>query len=101
MLTRTAMHYRSLDALIEAIETASSGTHEPARPVALAADTGIERWAPGRAADIDIQVLEWLGRQMQSNRRPNTTLMTLIATLVGAAALPLAQSLPGMVDLGM
>jgi hypothetical protein len=38
---------------------------------------------------------------MRSNRRPNTTLMTLIATLVGAASLPIAQSLPGVIDLGM
>jgi hypothetical protein len=80
---------------------AASGLKVPARSVALAADTSIERWAPGRAAEIDLQVLEWLGRQMRGNRRPNTTLMTLIATLVGAAALPIAQSLPGVVDLGM
>jgi len=80
---------------------AASGITVPARSVALAADTGIERWAPSRAAEIDIQVLEWLGRQMRSNRRPNTTLMALIASLVGAAAVPLVQSLPGMVDLGM
>ena len=80
---------------------AASGIKVPSRSVALAADTGIERWAPARAAEIDIQVLEWLGRQMRSNRRPNTTLMALIATLVGAAAVPLAQTLPGMADLGM
>ena len=80
---------------------AASGIKVPVRSVALAADTGIEVWAPARAAEIDIQVLEWLGRQMRSNRRPNTTLMALIATLVGAAALPLVQTLPGMADLGM
>ena len=80
---------------------AASGIKVPARSVALAADTAIERWAPARATAIDIQVLEWLGRQMRGNRRPNTTLMALIATLVGAAALPLAQTLPGMADLGM
>ena len=80
---------------------AVSGFQVPARSVALAADTSIERWAPPRAAEVDIQVLEWLSKQMRSNRRPNTTLMTLIATLVGAAALPIAQSLPGVIDLGM
>ena len=80
---------------------AASGLKVPPRQVALAPDTAIERWAPARGIDIDIQVLEWLGRQMRANRRPNTTLMTLIATLIGAAALPLAQSLPGIVDLGM
>ncbi len=80
---------------------AASGFKVPPRSVALAADTAIDRWAPPRAAEVDIQVLEWLSRQMRSNRRPNATLMTLIATLVGAAALPIAQSLPGMFDLGM
>jgi hypothetical protein len=80
---------------------AASGFKVPARSVALAADTAIERWAPPRASEVDIQVLEWLSRQMRANRRPNTTIMSLIATLVGAAALPLAQSLPGIFDLGM
>ncbi len=80
---------------------AASGAKVPTRSVALAADTPIERWAPPRTTEVDIQVLEWLSKQMRSNRRPNTTLMTLIATLVGAAALPIAQSLPGVIDLGM
>ena len=80
---------------------AVSGFKVPPRGVALAADIAIERWAPPRAGEVDIKVLEWLSRQMHSNRRPNTTLMALIATLVGAAALPIAQSLPGMFDLGM
>ena len=80
---------------------AVSGFKVPARSVALAADTSIERWAPPRASEVDIQVLEWLSKQMRSNRRPNTTLMTLIATLVGAASLPIAQSLPSVIDLGM
>jgi len=81
--------------------TAASGFNVPARSVALAAETAIERWAPARSADVDMKVLEWLSQQMRSNRRPNTTLMTLFATLVGAAALPIAQSLPGIFDLGM
>ncbi len=80
---------------------AASGFRVPPRDVALAPETSIERWAPPQASSADIQVLEWLGRQMRGNRRPNTTLMTLIATLVGAAALPIAQSLPGIFDLGM
>jgi hypothetical protein len=80
---------------------AASGFKVPPRGVALAPDTAIERWAPPRAGEVDIKVLEWLSRQMRGNRRPNTTLMTLIATLVGAATLPIAQSLPGMFDLGM
>jgi hypothetical protein len=81
--------------------TAASGVVVPSRLIALAPDTPIESWAPASAGDIDVQVLEWLGRQMRANRRPNNTLMGLIATLVGAAALPLAQSLPGIIDLVM
>jgi hypothetical protein len=80
---------------------AASGIKVPDRSIALAAETAIERWAPRRAVDVDIHVLEWLAEQMRTNRRPNSSLMTLVATLVGAAALPIAQSLPGIVDLGM
>jgi len=78
---------------------AASGFRVPPRSVALAADTSIDRWAPPRASDVDVKVLEWLSNQMRSNRRSNTRLMTLIAAMVGAAAL--AQSLPAIIDLGM
>jgi hypothetical protein len=37
---------------------------------------------------------------MRRNRRGNQTLMALIATVVGAAALPLAQ-LPNVFDIGI
>jgi hypothetical protein len=37
---------------------------------------------------------------MRGKRRGNRTLMTLVATIVGAAALPLAQ-LPNVFDIGM
>jgi len=80
---------------------AMSGVAVPARAVALAPETAIERWAPSRGVDIDIKVLEWLAAQMRSHRRPNATVMTLIATLIGAAALPIVQSLPAFVDLGL
>jgi hypothetical protein len=38
---------------------------------------------------------------MRGKRRQNSTLLALIAALIGATALPIAQSLPGIVDLGM
>jgi len=77
-----------------------SGLPVPPRTVALSPDTDIESWAPTQAAKIDTKVLEWLASQMRGKRRINHRLTALVATLIGAAALPLAQ-LPGMLDMGM
>ena len=91
------------DLLAKAVahHTASeSGLPVPPRTVALSPDTAIENWAPAQAAHIDTKVLEWLANQMRGKRRSNHTLATMVATLVGAAALPLAQ-LPGVLDMGM
>jgi hypothetical protein len=77
-----------------------SGLPVPPRTVALSPETAIESWAPTRAVGVDIEVLEWIARQMRGKRRSNRTLMALVATIVGAAALPLAQ-LPNVFDIGM
>jgi hypothetical protein len=77
-----------------------SGLPVPPRTVALSPDTDIESWAPTRAAHIDAQVLEWIAGQMRGKRRGNHRLATLVAMLLGVAALPLAQ-LPGVLDMGM
>ena len=77
-----------------------SGLPVPPRTVALSPDTAIESWAPTQAAGVDTEVLEWIASQMRGKRRVNQTLATMVATLVGAAALPLAQ-LPGVLDMGM
>jgi hypothetical protein len=77
-----------------------SGLPVPPRTVALSPDTDIESWAPTQAANIDTKVLEWLASQMRGKRHINHRLTALVATLIGAAALPLAQ-LPGMLDMGM
>ena len=77
-----------------------SGLPVPPRTVALSPDTDIESWAPTQAAKIDTKVLEWLAGQMRGKRRINHRLTALVASLIGAAALPLAQ-LPGMLDMGM
>jgi hypothetical protein len=77
-----------------------SGLPVPPRTVALSPDTEIESWAPTQAAKIDTQVLEWIASQMRGKRHSNHRLAALVATLVGAAALPLAQ-LPGMLDMGL
>ena len=91
------------DLLAKAVahHTASeSGLPVPPRTVALSPDTDIESWAPAKAANIDTKVLEWLAGQMRGKRRSNKTLAAMVATVVGAAALPLAQ-LPNIIDLGM
>src|SRR5215211_9298097 len=77
-----------------------SGLPVPPRTVALSPDTDIESWAPTQATEIDTKVLEWLASQMRGKRRTNHRLAALVATLIGVAALPLAQ-LPGVLDMGL
>jgi hypothetical protein len=78
----------------------ASGLPVPPRTVALSPETAIESWAPTRAAGVDTDVLEWIASQMRDKRRSNRTLMALVATIVGAATLPLTQ-LPNVFDIGM
>jgi hypothetical protein len=77
-----------------------SGLPVPSRTVALSPETAIESWAPTKKAGVDTEVLEWIASQMRGKRRSNRTLMSLVATIVGVAALPLIQ-LPNVLDLGM
>lgn len=77
-----------------------SGLPVPPRTVALAPETAIESWAPAYASGVDTEVLEWIASQMRGKRRSNRTLKTLVATIVGAATLPLVQ-LPNVFDIGM
>lgn len=80
----------------------ASGLPVPPRSVALSPDTSIDSWAPTKSVGVDVEVLEWIAAQMRGKRRSNRILMGLVAaTLIGAATLPLAQSLPAMLDLGM
>ena len=76
-----------------------SGLPVPPRTVALSPETAIESWAPARQA-VDIEVLEWIASQMRGKPRVNRTLLRLVATLVGVAAMPLAH-LPNVFDIGM
>jgi hypothetical protein len=78
----------------------ASGLPVPPRTVALSPQTTIESWAPTKAVGVDTEVLEWIASQMRGKRRGNRTLMTLVATIIGAATLPLAQ-LPSVFDIGM
>ena len=78
----------------------ASGLPVPPRTVALSPETAIKSWAPTRAVGVDTEVLEWIARQMRGKRRSNRTLTRLVATIIGAAALPLVQ-LPNVFDIGM
>ncbi|HEX7882280.1 MAG TPA: hypothetical protein VF499_06050 [Afipia sp.] len=80
---------------------AASGLPVPPRSVALSPDTLIESWAPTTAVGVNIEVLEWIASQMRGTRRNNRALAALVASLIGAATLPLAQTLPTFLDLGM
>ena len=77
-----------------------SGLPVPPRAVALSADTDIESWAPTQAAGVSTEVLEWIASQMRGKRRSNRTLMAMVATLAGVAALPLVH-VPYVFDIGM
>jgi hypothetical protein len=79
---------------------AESGLPVPPRTVALSPDTAIESWAPAKAIKADTEALQWIARQMRGRRRGNRTLMAVVATVIGAAAVPLSQ-LPNVLDIGM
>jgi hypothetical protein len=80
---------------------AASGLPVPPRAVALSPDTAIESWAPTTAVGVNTEVLEWIAGQMRGKRRSNLALRALVATLIGAATLPVVQTLPNFFDLGM
>jgi hypothetical protein len=77
-----------------------SGLPVPSRTVALSPETAIESWAPAKSAGVDAEVLNWIASQIRGKRRSNRTLMSLVATIVGVAALPLT-TLPNVFDIGM
>lgn len=79
----------------------ASGLPVPPRSVALSPDTAIDSWAPTKAVGVDLEVLEWIASQMRGKRRSNRVLMGLVATLIGAATIPLAQTLPAIIDFGL
>jgi hypothetical protein len=79
---------------------AESGLPVPPRTVALSPDTEIASWAPAQAIKGNAEALQWIANQMRGKRRSNRSLMAVVATVIGAAALPLSQ-LPGVFDIGM
>src|ERR1700733_4561348 len=79
---------------------AEAGLKVPPRTVALSPDTEIASWAPNHATQ-NTEVLEWIASQMRGKPRRNRALMTMVATFLGVTALPLAQQLPNVFDIGM
>src|SRR3954464_2593275 len=90
LLTKAVAHHAAAEA----------GLAVPPRPVALAADTAIESWAPSQAIKANADALKWIAGQMRGKRRSNRTLMAMVASVIGAASVPLAQ-LPNVFDIGM
>src|SRR5580704_10072806 len=90
LMTKAVVHHAA----------SASGLPVPSRTVALAPETAIESWAPTQASGVDTEVLEWIASQMRGKHRSNRTLMSLVATIVGVAALPLTH-LPNVFDIGM
>jgi hypothetical protein len=78
----------------------ASGLPVPSRTIALSPVTAIESWAPTRATDVDIEVLEWISSQMRGKLRGNRTVIRLVAAIIGVATLPMTQ-LPNQFDIGM
>jgi hypothetical protein len=78
----------------------ASGLPVPSRTIALSPVTAIESWAPTRATDVDIEVLEWISSQMRGKLRGNRTVIRLVAAIIGVATLPMTQ-LPNLFDIGM
>lgn len=80
--------------------TSASGLPVPPRSIALSPGTPIESWASTKAVGVNIEVLEWVASQMRGKRRNNRQLIALVASLIGAATLPLMH-LPNVFDIGM
>jgi hypothetical protein len=76
----------------------ASGLPVPPRAIALSPDTAIESWAPTCAVGVNVEVLEWIGKQMRAKRVSNAAVMSVLATVVGAATLP---QLPNVFDIGL
>jgi hypothetical protein len=90
LLTKAVAHHAAAEA----------GLPVPPRTVALSADTKIESWAPAHAIKGNAEALQWIAGQMRGKRRSNRALMAIVASVIGAASVPLAQ-LPNVFDIGL
>jgi hypothetical protein len=90
LLTKAVAHHAAAEA----------GLKVPPRTVALAPDTAIESWAPAHAIKANADALKWIASRMRGKRRSNRALTAMVASVIGAASVPLAQ-LPNVLDIGM
>src|SRR3954469_10768511 len=90
LLTKAVAHHAAAEA----------GVKVPPRTVALAPDTSIDSWAPANAIKANTDALKWIAGQMRGKRRSNRGLMAIVASVIGAASVPLAQ-MPNMFDIGL
>ena len=90
LLTKAVAHHAAAEA----------GVKVPPRTLALAPDTPIDSWAPANAIKANADALKWIAGQMRGKRRNNRALMAMVASVIGAASVPLAQ-LPNMFDIGL
>ena len=81
LLTKAVAHHAAAEA----------GLPVPPRTVALAPETAIDSWAPAKAIKANTDALQWIAGQMRGKRRSNRTLMAMVASVIGAAAVPLSQ----------
>lgn len=80
---------------------AESGLPVPPRSVALSRHTDIKSWAPGYASPVNTEVLQWVASRMRGKQYNNSQLTAMVATFLGVTALPLAQQLPSVFDIGL
>jgi hypothetical protein len=90
LLTKAVAHHAAAEASLPV----------PPRTVALAPDTAIDSWAPSHAIKANADALKWIADQMRGKRRSNRALMAMVASVIGAASVPLSQ-LPKVFDIGM
>src|SRR3954469_13335070 len=90
LLTKAVAHHAAAEA----------GLAVPPRTLALAPDTAIDSWAPANAIKANADALKWIAGQMRGKRRSNRALMAIVASVIGAASVPLAQ-MPNMFDIGL
>jgi hypothetical protein len=90
LLTKAVAHHAAAEA----------GLPVPPRTVALAPDTAIDSWASAHAIKANADALKWIAGQMRGKRRSNRALMAMVASVIGAASVPLAQ-LPKVFDIAM
>ena len=90
LLTKAVAHHAAAEA----------GMKVPPRTVALSPDTAIDSWAPANAIKGNAEALRWIASQMRGKRRNNRALMAIVASVIGAASVPLEQ-LPNVFDIGL